>query len=116
MKILIINKAPYYGATGGKDMVLQKEDYVQLVCMCCMNVRDRKKLLEIGMNYRDGSTITIIHSCPSCGKASTATYDWRSGGPLNKNEGYQLKGYPKTKRRKRANGTKDNGISANRRQ
>lgn len=74
-------------------MVLQKDDYVMLTCMCCMDITGQKKLLEISMNYRDGSTITLIHSCPTCGKQTKSEYKLFAQGPLNKDEGYQMKGY-----------------------
>ena len=79
-------------------MVLAKDDYVVLTCMCCMDVRSQKKLLDIQLNYRDGSTMTLIYSCPSCGKQSTAGYKLFSGGPLNRKDGYKLKGYLKIKK------------------
>lgn len=78
-------------------MVLQKEDYVMLVCMCCMDIHSRKKLLDIGLNYRDGSTVTLIHSCPTCGKHTKTEYQLFGAGALKRGEGYRLKGYGKGK-------------------
>ncbi len=76
-------------------MTLQPDDYVVLPCMCCMDLYSKKKLLDIYLNYRDGSTVTLIHSCPECGKTSKTVYNLRSQGPLNNKDGYKLKEYNK---------------------
>lgn len=76
-------------------MVLQKDDYIVLTCLCCMDIGSKKKLLDLYLNYRDGTTVTMIFSCPKCGKQSKAIYNLFSQGPLNSTDGYQLKGYGK---------------------
>ncbi len=78
-------------------MVLKKEDYVMLTCLCCLNITGRKKLLDISMNYRDGSTMELIHSYPSCGKQTKSVYKLFSQGPLNSEDGHQMKGYEQKK-------------------
>ena len=37
------------------------------VCVCC-GVYSPKVVLEIYMNYRDGSSVTVIYGCKTCGK------------------------------------------------
>ena len=76
-------------------MTLQPDDYVVLPCLCCMDLTSRKVLLDIHLNYRDGSTVTLIHVCPKCGKISKSVYNLFSQGPLNKGQGYKFKGYNK---------------------
>jgi len=56
-----------------------------------MDIKSEKPLLDVYMNYRDGSTVTLIHSCPACGKQTKSVYQLFSQGPLNKGEGYQFK-------------------------
>ena len=72
-------------------MVLQTGDYIRLTCLCCMDTKTEKPLLDVYMNYRDGSTVTLIHSCPACGKQTKSVYQLFSQRPLNKGEGYQFK-------------------------
>ena len=72
-------------------MVLQTDDRIRLTCLCCMDIKSEKPLLDVYMNYRDGSTVTLIHSCPACGKQTKSVYQLFSQGPLNKGEGYQFK-------------------------
>ena len=76
-------------------MTLQPDDYVVLPCLCCIDTTSKKKLLDISLNYRDGSTVTLIHSCPACGKQTKSVYNLFSQGPLNKGQGYKLKEYNK---------------------
>ena len=80
-------------------MTLQPTDYVILPCLCCLDLLSRKKLLSIYLNYRDGSTVTLIHSCPECGKQTKSVYNLFSQGPLNKGQGYKLKGYNKKEKK-----------------
>lgn len=76
-------------------MVLEKGDYVVLTCMCCMDITGKKRLLDLYLNYRDGTTVTLIHSCPKCGKQSKSIYNLFSQGPLDSKDGYQMKEYGK---------------------
>ena len=69
-----------------------------------MDITSRKRLLDIGMNYRDGSTVTLIHSCPSCGKQSKTEYKLFSQGALNRGDGFQIKGYEKERRKGNGSG------------
>lgn len=85
-------------------MVLAKDDYVMAVCSCCLDITSQKRLLDIGLNYRDGSTVTLIHSCPSCGKQSKAEYNLVSQGPLDRRDGFQIKGYEKERRKGNGSG------------
>lgn len=72
-------------------MVLQPDDIIKLTCMCCLDMTHEKQLLDIYMNYRDASTVTLIHSCPECGKQTRSIYNLFSQGPLNKKDGYRVK-------------------------
>ena len=78
-------------------MVIQKEDYVSLPCICCLDVTHHKQVLETYIEYHhdDHDMVVIIHSCPVCKKATETKFKFFSEGPLKKGTGYQIKGYDK---------------------
>ena len=63
------------------------------VCLCCGEAWKPKVVLEVHMNYRDGSSITVIYGCKTCGKRTQTTYQRESARPLRRGHGIKITAY-----------------------
>lgn len=72
-------------------MRICKED-VPEVCVCC-GVYSPKVVVDIYMNYRDGSSVTVIYRCKTCGKRTRTTYKRNSARPFHPLDGIRITAY-----------------------
>ena len=71
-------------------MNISMEDVPQF-CACCGDIHTPKTVLEINMNYRDGSSIIVTYGCEKCGKSTRATYMRKSQGPCCRKDGLRIR-------------------------
>ena len=62
-------------------------------CMCFGDMHTPKIVLNIYINYRDGSSVTVIYGCKTCGKRTRTTYNRSSAGPFHRKGGIRINAY-----------------------
>ncbi len=73
-------------------MSIWTED-VPEACVCCGDIYTPKTVLEIYMNYRDGSSVTVIYGCKTCGKRTRTTFIRRNIEPFFRKDGIKVRAY-----------------------